>query len=155
MDPGLARSLSKVAVFVEAKKAVEADDTLSDQDKITAMEAIQINGITIKEMALDFSVPGYDFELRVWMVFLSFDYNSRRLQPNGHDEAVTIHNVEAYIQEILDVLLGTGVRAQAQAFSEGFSKVFPIADLGIFSADELVMIFGNGEEDWSVESELP
>jgi E3 ubiquitin-protein ligase TRIP12 len=43
---------------------------------------------------------------------------------------------------------------QAKAFKEGFSKVFPITDLRAFSADELVMLFGNSDEDWSVESEL-
>jgi hypothetical protein len=43
---------------------------------------------------------------------------------------------------------------QAKAFKEGFSKVFPITDLRAFSADELVMLFGNSDEDWSVESEF-
>ena len=41
---------------------------------------------------------------------------------------------------------------QAKAFRDGFSKVFPVTDLRAFSADELVMLFGNSEEDWSVES---
>jgi len=42
---------------------------------------------------------------------------------------------------------------QAKAFREGFSKVFPITDLQAFALDELVMLFGNAEEDWSIESE--
>jgi E3 ubiquitin-protein ligase TRIP12 len=42
---------------------------------------------------------------------------------------------------------------QAKAFREGFSKVFPITDLQAFALDELVMLFGNAEEDWSTESE--
>ena len=41
---------------------------------------------------------------------------------------------------------------QAKAFREGFSKVFPITDLQAFALDELVMLFGNAEEDWSIES---
>jgi E3 ubiquitin-protein ligase TRIP12 len=44
-----------------------------------------------------------------------------------------------------------GALPQAKAFQEGFSKVFPISDLRAFSPDELVMLFGNSEEDWSPE----
>ena len=31
--------------------------------------------------------------------------------------------------------------------------MFPITDLQAFALDELVMLFGNAEEDWSIESE--
>lgn len=40
-----------------------------------------------------------------------------------------------------------------QAFRDGFSEIFPVKDLACFSAEELVMLFGNNVEDWSVESE--
>ena len=58
-----------------------------------------------------------------------------------------------YIHEVLDTIIGTGAQLQAKAFREGFSKVFPISDLQAFSADELVILFGNSDEDWSAESE--
>ncbi len=67
--------------------------------------------------------------------------------------AVTSENVEEYISEVLDAIIGKGAALQAKAFREGFSKVFPIADLKAFTADELVMLFGNSDEDWSIESE--
>ena len=63
--------------------------------------------------------------------------------------------MDEYIREVLDVMVGRGVRVQAQAFREGFSKVFPINDLQSFSADELSMLFGNAEEDWSADSMSP
>jgi E3 ubiquitin-protein ligase TRIP12 len=66
---------------------------------------------------------------------------------------VTSENVEEYIAEVLEAILGQGARLQAKAFREGFSKVFPITDLQAFTLDELVMLFGNAEEDWSIESE--
>ena len=53
---------------------------------------------------------------------------------------------------MLDAILGAGAQIQAKAFKEGFSKVFPVSDLQAFSADELVMLFGNSDEDWSIES---
>lgn len=74
------------------------------------------------------------------------------LQAGGRDISVTSDNVDQYIQEVLDAIIGKGAVLQAQAFREGFSKVFPITDLQAFSADELVMLFGNGDEDWSPES---
>ena len=52
---------------------------------------------------------------------------------------------------MLEAIIGRGAAVQAKAFREGFSKVFPIADLQAFTADELVMLFGNGDEDWSIE----
>ena len=67
---------------------------------------------------------------------------------------MTSENISEYIAEVLDAILGKGASLQAKAFREGFSKVFPITDLRAFSADELVMLFGNSDEDWSVESEL-
>jgi E3 ubiquitin-protein ligase TRIP12 len=65
---------------------------------------------------------------------------------------VTSDNAEEYIHEVLDAIIGAGVQPQARAFREGFSKVFPISDLQAFSADELVMLFGNSDEDWGADS---
>lgn len=62
--------------------------------------------------------------------------------------------MQEYISEVLDAIIGKGVAIQVKAFKEGFSKVFPIIDLRAFSADELVMLFGNSDEDWSSESML-
>lgn len=92
----------------------------------------------VADLALDFTIPGYDIELR----------------PGGRDTAVTSENVEEYIYEVIDAIIGKGAQPQAKAFREGFSKVFPVSDLHSFSADELVMLFGNADEDWSIESKL-
>ena len=65
---------------------------------------------------------------------------------------VTSDNVDEYIASVIDAVIGGGVQAQAKALREGFSKVFPIKDLAKFTVDELVMLFGNSDEDWSEES---
>ena len=67
---------------------------------------------------------------------------------------VTSDNVDEYTASVIDAVIGKGVQAQAQALREGFSKVFPIKDLAKFTVDELVMLFGNSDEDWSEESKL-
>ncbi|KAL0059411.1 Ubiquitin fusion degradation protein 4 [Marasmius tenuissimus] len=92
--------------------------------------------VTVDDLALDFTLPGYDVELR----------------PGGRDIAVTSENAHEYVQEVLNAILGKGAAQQAKAFRDGFSKVFPINDLQPFSIDELVMLFGNTDEDWSPET---
>lgn len=92
--------------------------------------------VSVEDLALDFTVPGYDIELR----------------PGGREIPVTSDNVEDYIEAVIDAIIGKGVQRQAKALRDGFSKVFPISDLQAFSADELVMLFGNSDEDWSIET---
>jgi E3 ubiquitin-protein ligase TRIP12 len=48
--------------------------------------------------------------------------------------------------------LGSGVQAQVEAFRTGFSQVFPHSALQTFTPNELAMLFGRAEEDWSIES---
>ncbi|KIJ55771.1 hypothetical protein M422DRAFT_152050 [Sphaerobolus stellatus SS14] len=120
VDPELASSLSKLLTYVDTQRALESPAPLSN----------------IEDLALDFTLPGYDMELK----------------PDGHNIAVTADNVEEYISLVIDAIIGKGAEAQTKAFKEGFSKVFHIDDLKIFSAEELVMMFGNGEEDWSIET---
>ena len=74
------------------------------------------------------------------------------MQPDGKDIPVTAENVHEYVNEVLDAIIGKGASLQAKAFREGFSKVFPLSDLQAFSVDELAMLFGNADEDWSIES---
>ncbi|KAJ6519112.1 hypothetical protein C8R45DRAFT_950282 [Mycena sanguinolenta] len=128
VDISLANSLDKIQAIVSAKAQVENDKL---KRKVALLETVSID-----DLALDFTIPGYDIELR----------------PGGRDISVTADNVEEYVHEVLDAIIGQGVQLQAKAFREGFSKVFPISDLQAFSADELVLLFGNSDEDWSNEA---
>ncbi|KAG8220830.1 hypothetical protein J3R82DRAFT_2323 [Butyriboletus roseoflavus] len=126
VDNDLANSLAKLQNYASIKGQAEKLFR-----KVTLMDIVNV-----EDLALDFTLPGYDIELR----------------PGGRDIPVTSDNAEQYIHEVLDAIIGTGTRPQAKAFREGFSKVFPISDLQAFSADELVMLFGNSDEDWTVET---
>ncbi|KAF8449163.1 hypothetical protein L210DRAFT_3609574 [Boletus edulis BED1] len=127
VDNSLANSLAKLQSYVSVKGQAE---------KLLTRKVALMDIVNVEDLALDFTLPGYDIELR----------------PGGRDITVTSENAEQYIHEVLDAIIGTGARPQAKAFREGFSKVFPISDLQAFSADELVMLFGNSDEDWSVET---
>ncbi|TCD69149.1 Ubiquitin fusion degradation protein 4 [Steccherinum ochraceum] len=123
VDADLAESLLKLRNMAASK---------GQSDKIRR----KLGLAEIEDLALDFTIPGYDIELR----------------PGGRDLSVTSANVEEYITEVIDAIIGRGAQLQAKAFREGFSKVFPIADLQAFTAYELVMLFGNSDEDWSLET---
>ncbi|KAF8262629.1 hypothetical protein EI94DRAFT_1773142 [Lactarius quietus] len=122
VDEDLAKSLEKLRTLTSSNKPI---------DKRLLKEKVDV-----EDLALDFTIPGYDIELR----------------PNGRNITVTSENVEEYIPEVIEAIIGEGAKLQAKAFREGFSKVFPITDLQAFALDELVMLFGNGEEDWSIET---
>ncbi|KAF8906204.1 hypothetical protein CPB84DRAFT_1813845 [Gymnopilus junonius] len=127
VDVDLANSLSQIQSLTSSSS--------TPKDKV-AQKVAKIEQVRIEDLALDFTIPGYNIELR----------------PNGRDIPVTSENVNEYITEVLDAIVGKGATIQAKAFRDGFSKVFPISDLRAFSADELVMLFGNSEEDWSAET---
>ena len=88
----------------------------------------------VESLGLDFTLPGYE---------------SIELHAGGRNETVTGANVEQYISEVLDMTLRKGIRAAVRAFRQGFNLIFPISAMSSFTADELVMLFGNTEEDWS------
>jgi E3 ubiquitin-protein ligase TRIP12 len=137
VDLDLARSLKLIKQFANAKKRVVDDSSLDAAQKSQALQRIEINGSRVEDLGLDFTLPGYDIEL----------------VENGADSAVTIDNVDLYLEKVLDYTLGSGVQRQVDAFRAGFSKVFPYSALMAFTPDELAMLFGQVDEDWSLESE--
>jgi E3 ubiquitin-protein ligase TRIP12 len=139
VDPGLANSLKHIKKFVSAKKAIVEDPNRTPAKKVADTEQIAIDGTTLDDLALDFTLPGYpDIELI----------------PGGSHVQVTIDNVDSYLDKVIDMTLGRGVKHQVDAFRAGFSQVFPYSALSAFTPDELMALFGRSDEDWSLESKL-
>jgi E3 ubiquitin-protein ligase TRIP12 len=139
VDESLARSLRPLKKAASLKTRIEEDDSLTNEQKEEQINAITIDGIAIDDLSLDFTLPGHP---------------EIELKPNGSEESVTVHNIGAYVENVMDYTLGVGVRRQVDAFHEGFSLVFPYAALQAFTPDELVMLFGRVDEDWSLESKF-
>jgi E3 ubiquitin-protein ligase TRIP12 len=140
VDPILARSLSSVKKFALAKKEVAEDPNRTAAEKVADIVNITIgNRVRIEDLSLDFTLPGYP---------------EIELIPNGSESMLTIDNVVLYLEKVIDLTLGSGVRRQVDAFRTGFSQVFPYSALSAFTPDELVTLFGRVEEDWSLESKL-
>jgi len=122
---------------VKAKAKIEVDSSMTKAEKAQALAELTIRGAHVEDLMLDFTLPGYpDIELI----------------EDGSNVPVTMGNVHKYIDRVLDMSLGSGVRPQIEAFQGGFSQVFSYATLRAFTPDELVMLFGRIEEDWSIET---
>ncbi|KAI9835938.1 MAG: hypothetical protein M1819_001836 [Sarea resinae] len=139
VDQDLAKSLVLVKQFANAKKKIDSDNRLTAAQKANAASAVEIQGVHVEDLGLDFTLPGYP---------------SIELQPNGSNIPVTLENVGLYVDRVIDLTLGSGVQKQVDAFRVGFSQVFPYSALSAFTPDELVMLFGRIEEDWSLETLL-
>jgi len=65
VDSALGKSLSTLSRFVDAKQNIE-DGGLSQDEKVTAIQGLQLDGVRLEELCLDFTVPGFeDMELKV------------------------------------------------------------------------------------------
>jgi E3 ubiquitin-protein ligase TRIP12 len=137
VDNDLANSLKLLKKFAIAKKEIDENGEMTPAQKVQAIQQIEIQGVHVEDMALDFTLPGY---------------SNIVLLPDGDSTSVTIDNVGTYLDLVLDFTLGTGVRRQVDAFRAGFSQVFPYAALHAFTPDELVMLFGRVDEDWQLET---
>ncbi|KAK8438643.1 Ubiquitin fusion degradation protein 4 [Candidozyma auris] len=89
---------------------------------------------TIQSLELFFTLPGMpEYELIL----------------NGANTRVTHENITEYVDAILAAILKDGVIRQIEKLAEGFSTVFPMKSLNVFSPEELCKVFGSGEEDWA------
>ena len=139
VDEHLGRSLKLVKQYALEKQRVEGNTGLSAARKIIAIQNIEVKGARIEGLSLDFTLPGY---------------SAIELIENGAETPVTIDNVETYVEKVIDMTLGGGIQRQVDAFRAGFSQVFPYTALRAFTPKELEMLFGQVEEDWSLESEF-
>ncbi|KAK4990001.1 Ubiquitin fusion degradation protein 4 [Elasticomyces elasticus] len=137
VDEDLAKSLKLLKHFAGAHRRIAEDPRLTPVQKVHKQSAIEFAGAKIEDIGLDFTLPGYP---------------SIELQPNGANIHVTIDNVGVYVEKVIEITLGSGVQRQVDAFRHGFSSVFPYSALKAFTPDELVMLFGRVDEDWSLET---
>ncbi|KZT55287.1 hypothetical protein CALCODRAFT_498890 [Calocera cornea HHB12733] len=136
IDPALAKSVAQIQAFADAKAVVIQDTSLDDDARAQAISELRVHGAALEDLALDFTVPGHDVELKQF----------------GATISVTMDNVEEYLELLLEMIIGKGIARQIQAFKDGFSTSIPVRDLQTFTAEELVMMFGNSDEDWSTET---
>ena len=137
VDEDLAKSLATLKQFELSRKRIMKQKGLSQGQKQVKIAGIRVADASIEDMGLSFTLPGYpDIEL----------------SEDGKNNDVGINNVGQYVDAVINFTLGTGVKQQIESFRKGFSEVFPYDALRAFTPDELVMLFGRVDEDWSMET---
>lgn len=136
VDETLARSLERLQTYLQARQEIESLTALPASSRRNKLSALTIGGAKLQDLSLDFTLPGYDIELK----------------PGGRMIDVDDSNLEEYLELVLDKTLGSGIAEQVKELQVGFSMIFPINDLGIFSPEELALLCGNTDEDWSKET---
>ncbi|KAI7885357.1 hypothetical protein K492DRAFT_123830 [Lichtheimia hyalospora FSU 10163] len=131
IDPVLCNSLQVLQDFVDEKQAILSDTSMTAVKKASALRTIHSH---LNELCLDFTLPGHPEIM---------------LQEHGENMAVTIDNVNDYMDMLLDMLVGSGIREQMAMFRKGFTSIFDLDHLKILAPEELVSLFGNSVEDWS------
>ncbi|KAI8816747.1 uncharacterized protein EV422DRAFT_500983 [Fimicolochytrium jonesii] len=140
VDPSLYKSLLDLKKYVHIKRSIESNTKLSKAERVERLADITVRGARLEDLCLDFTLPGYP---------------TYELIENGAQVAVSIDNVEKYIDSVVEQTVGTGVARQVEAFRTGFDKVFPAADLRSFTVQELSVLVGGAgstEEDWEYDS---
>jgi E3 ubiquitin-protein ligase TRIP12 len=66
VDSALGKSLSTLRRFANAKQNIESDGALSQHEKASSLQDLQLDGVRMEDLCLDFTVPGFeDMELKV------------------------------------------------------------------------------------------
>ncbi|KAL8115765.1 hypothetical protein AgCh_022317 [Apium graveolens] len=128
-DAELGKTLLEMQALVYRKKYLEsmgANDQIAD---------LRFHGTLIEDLCLDFTLPGYP------------DYI---LKPG--EENVDINSLEEYVALVVDATVGLGIRTQLEALRTGFSQVFDISSLQIFTAKELDYLLCGRRELWETET---
>mmetsp|Transcript_89616 Transcript_89616/g.159100 ORF Transcript_89616/g.159100 Transcript_89616/m.159100 type:complete len:2405 (-) Transcript_89616:69-7283(-) len=90
----------------------------------------------------------------VGVSFLETGLSGAPLCPGGEDIAVTVENVDHFVELATRFWLDTGIARQLEAFREGLNEVLPVECFDAFSAAELRdMICGEDTVEWG-EREL-
>ncbi|XP_011267642.1 E3 ubiquitin-protein ligase HECTD1 isoform X4 [Camponotus floridanus] len=84
-----------------------------------------------------------------------FQHDHVELVKGGSDIAVTIENAREYTNLTINYCLNQGIYRQLEAFKLGFSKVFPMEKLHVFSPEEMrAMLCGEQNPQWTREDLL-
>ncbi|GCC17505.1 hypothetical protein chiPu_0017579 [Chiloscyllium punctatum] len=131
IDPVVAKSICHLEDIIKQKKKLE-------QDRSQALESLNMNGCSVEDLGLDFTLPGYA---------------SVELKKGGKDTVVTIHNLEEYLRLVVYWTLNEGVSKQFESFRDGFESVFPLHHLQYFYPEELdQLLCGSKSEAWDVKT---
>eukprot|EP00744_Colponema_vietnamica_P011933 GILI01016771.1.p1 GENE.GILI01016771.1~~GILI01016771.1.p1 ORF type:complete len:344 (+),score=88.49 GILI01016771.1:67-1032(+) len=136
VDPKLEQSLLRLAGLVERRRLLEANGEWSEAEKKRKMAEITLDGVSVEDLVLDFTYPGLP---------------SLELVPGGASKGVTLENLDCYLEKIVDMTLGSGIKLQVEAFKEGFSRLLPLSALDCFEDHEMENLICGNAEPWGTD----
>uniref|UniRef100_A0A7M4E849 E3 ubiquitin-protein ligase n=1 Tax=Crocodylus porosus TaxID=8502 RepID=A0A7M4E849_CROPO len=138
IDPVVAKSIYHLEDIVRQKKRLEQDKTQTKESLQYALEALTMNGCSVEDLGLDFTLPGFP---------------NIELKKGGKDVPVTIHNLEEYLRLVIFWALNEGVARQFDSFRDGFESVFPLSHLQYFYPEELEQLLcGSKTDTWDAKT---
>ncbi|NXY23154.1 TRIPC ligase, partial [Atrichornis clamosus] len=138
IDPVVAKSVYHLEDIVRQKKRLEQDKTQTKESLQYALEALTMNGCSVEDLGLDFTLPGFP---------------NIELKKGGKDTPVTIHNLEEYLRLVIFWALNEGVARQFDSFRDGFESVFPLSHLQYFYPEELEQLLcGSKTDTWDAKT---
>ncbi|XP_075274074.1 E3 ubiquitin-protein ligase TRIP12 isoform X3 [Opisthocomus hoazin] len=138
IDPVVAKSIYHLEDIVRQKKRLEQDKTQTKESLQYALEALTMNGCSVEDLGLDFTLPGFP---------------NIELKKGGKDTPVTIHNLEEYLRLVIFWALNEGVARQFDSFRDGFESVFPLSHLQYFYPEELEQLLcGSKTDTWDAKT---
>lgn len=148
IDPMRYQFLIELYDLLARKQAIDADSSLSQDDKKQQIENLKLRTKNNIEVSLD--------ELALTFTYLPsssvYGYTYADLLPNGSAIEVNIDNLEEYCELLVNFMLQDGIAKQMQAFHDGFCEVFPLNKLAAFNPSEArMMICGEQYPQWNRE----
>ncbi|XP_044144999.1 E3 ubiquitin-protein ligase TRIP12 isoform X8 [Bufo gargarizans] len=138
IDPVVAKSVYHLEEIVRQKRRLEQDKALTKESLQFALESLNMNGCSIEDLGLDFTLPGFP---------------NIELKKGGKDVPVTIHNLDEYVGLVIYWALNEGVSRQFDSFRDGFESVFPLNHLQYFYPEELdQLLCGSKADPWDVKT---
>ncbi|XP_055334897.1 E3 ubiquitin-protein ligase TRIP12-like [Paramacrobiotus metropolitanus] len=141
IDPEMAKTMEKLYRIARRKKWLESVSEMGDRKRMGSDEELLYDGTSVDDLCLHFTLPGYD---------------DIELCRGGRDKAVSLENLEQYVNLVVYWYLREGVCRQMEAFRDAFNAIIPLKHIHLFRAEELDALFcGHGEhiqEGWDVRT---
>lgn len=148
VDPVRGEFLREIQNAITKRDRTFSDGPSSAYEEITSLYITHPSGtsVAIEDLALTMT---YSPSSKV------FQHDQVELMEGGSDIAVTIENAREYANLTINYCLNQGIYRQLEAFKSGFSKVFPMEKLHVFSPDEMrAMLCGEQNPQWTREDLL-
>ena len=111
--------------IVNKKQEIEKDQKLSPAEKNQKIRNLTFKGVTIDDLSLNFTFPGY---------------NEIDLIENGEDMPVTLSNLDQYVSLVFRYYIYESTKSQIIAFKDGFNKVLYVVFLLLFIKIDFTII---------------